>query len=284
MTKGLTSPFVAGWIARVAVFVILGVVLDVPLVPALIGAGVLVGFHLLRGALRRSGAAERRGPGASPSMAPPMAAPARPSSPMSPWKASRVLGKATAAVTKAERLRELGCLEDALVAEREAGGLYRLLAELSTGAPGWSSASQPGSAGRNLLGGSLCTQAEFLSDLGRYEEALAASAEAVAIFRRSADALPTTVVSALLIHSRVLSDLGRSEEALAVGREALAAGDRLEEANTGSARWWFMHARSLELVARALQDLGHDEDAHLLDAEALAARHKAVALRDRPTE
>jgi len=280
MTKGLTSPFVAGWIARVAVFVILGVVLDVPLVPALIGAGVFVGFHLLRGALRRVGAAERRRPGASPPMAPP----ARPSSPMGPWKASRVLGKATAAVTKAERLRELGCLEDALVAEREAGGRYRLLAELSTGAPGWSSASQPGSAGRNLLGGSLCTQAEFLSDLGRYEEALAASAEAVAIFRRSADALPTTVVSALLIHSRVLSDLGRSEEALAVGREALAAGDRLEEANTGSARWWFMHARSLELVARALQDLGHDEDAHLLDAEALAARHKAVALRGRPTE
>jgi tetratricopeptide (TPR) repeat protein len=118
-----------------------------------------------------------------------------------------------------------------------------------------------------------------LSGLGRYEEALAASQEAVAIYRRLAETRPDSflpdLASSLNNVSWALSHLGRREEALAANQEAVAIDRRLAEIRPDA----FLPdlAWSLNNLGRDLYNLGRRE-------EALAASQEAVAVYQRLAE
>jgi tetratricopeptide (TPR) repeat protein len=115
--------------------------------------------------------------------------------------------------------------------------------------------------------------------LGRREEALAASQEAVAIGRRLAETRPDAflpdLASSLNNLGKDLSNLGRREEALAASQEAVAIGRRLAETRLDA----FLPdlALSLNNISVYLSDLGRRE-------EALAASQEAVAIRRRLAE
>jgi len=112
----------------------------------------------------------------------------------------------------------------------------------------------------------------WLSDLGRREEALSAIEEAVTINRaraetRSNDFLPT-LASALINQSDRLSDLGRREEALSASEEAVAIYRQLAQIQPDA----FLPDMvfSLNSLSNHLSDLGRRE-------EALSASEEAVA-------
>jgi tetratricopeptide (TPR) repeat protein len=113
-----------------------------------------------------------------------------------------------------------------------------------------------------------------LRDLGRREDALAAAAEAVHLYRALAetrpDAFTPDLATSLNNLATMLSDLGRREDALAAAEEAVglyrALADSRPDAFTPDL------AMSLNNLATMLSDLGRREDA-------LAAAAEAVHLR-----
>src|SRR5215831_4502698 len=118
-----------------------------------------------------------------------------------------------------------------------------------------------------------------LGALGRREEALAASQEAVAIYRRLAETRPDAflpdLASSLNNLGIRLSNLGRREEALAASQEAVAIRRRLAETRPDA----FLPdlASSLNNSGAMLSNLGRRE-------EALAASQEAVAIYRRLAE
>ena len=115
-----------------------------------------------------------------------------------------------------------------------------------------------------------------LSDLGRREEALAATQEAVDIHRRLAQSRPDAFLPDLAVSlnnlGTDLSDLGRREEALAAAQEAVDIYRRLAQSRPDA----FLPdlARSLNNLGNRLSDLGRRE-------EALAAAQEAVDIHRR---
>ncbi len=123
------------------------------------------------------------------------------------------------------------------------------------------------------LAASLDTLSIRLSDLGRREEALAASQEAIEIRRELArtrrDAFLPDLATSLNNTGAMLFGLGHREEALAASQEAIEI--RRELARTRPDAFLPDLAVSLNNVGLRLSDLGRRE-------EALAASHEAVAL------
>ena len=123
------------------------------------------------------------------------------------------------------------------------------------------------------LAASLHNLGAMLSDLGRREDALAATQEAVDIRRKLAaqqpDAFLPDLAASLNNLGRALSDLGRREEALAAAQEAAELYRRLAAQQPDA----FLPdlAASLTNLGRALSDLGRQE-------EALASAQEATAL------
>jgi tetratricopeptide (TPR) repeat protein len=121
-----------------------------------------------------------------------------------------------------------------------------------------------------------------LSDLGRREEALQASQEAVAIRRRLAqtrpDAFLPDLATSLNNLGTMLSDLGRREEALQASQEAVAIRKRLAQTRPDA----FLPdlAASLNNLGNMLSVLGRREDALQAAQEALDIRRRLA--QDRP--
>ena len=116
--------------------------------------------------------------------------------------------------------------------------------------------------------------ANRLSDLGRYEESLAAIDVAVGAFRALADARPGEfrhhLAMSLNSLANRLSELGRREEALAAAQEAAAIYRALAEARPDAFRPDL--ATSVNNLGNVLSALGRRE-------EALAAAEEAVEIR-----
>jgi tetratricopeptide (TPR) repeat protein len=170
--------------------------------------------------------------------------------------------KARLANNLGNRLSDLGRLEEALKATKEAVDVYR---ELAGRRP---DAFRPG------LATSLNNLGNRLSDLGRHEEALKPTEEAMALRRdlagRRPDAfLPDLAMSLNNLGNR-LSDLGRREEALKAMEEAVAVYRDLDRRRPDA----FLPdlAMSLNNLGTMLSDLGGHE-------EALKATEEAVSLR-----
>ena len=119
-------------------------------------------------------------------------------------------------------------------------------------------------ASLNNIGGDL-------SDLGRREEALAASQEAVDIRRRLAETQPDAFLPGLATSlnntGAMLSNLGRREEALAASQEAVDIRRRLAGTRPGA---------FLPYLATSLNNLGEDLSNLGRREEALAASQEAV--------
>jgi tetratricopeptide (TPR) repeat protein len=129
-------------------------------------------------------------------------------------------------------------------------------------------------AGSSTRAGRLTSLSNWLSDLGRREEALAAIEEAVTIRRELARARPDAFLPDLAMslnnQSVFLSELGRREEALAAIEEAVAAYREL--ARTRPDAFLPDLAMSLNNQSGCLSELGRRE-------EALAAIEEAVTIR-----
>jgi tetratricopeptide (TPR) repeat protein len=127
---------------------------------------------------------------------------------------------------------------------------------------------------RAILAGSLSNLSIRLSQLGQREEALAASQEAVDMYRRLAqrhpDAFLPELASGLNYLGGDLYRLGRREEALAASQEAVDIQRRLAQSRPDA----FLPdlARSLSHLGNRLSDVGQRE-------EALAASQEAVDIR-----
>jgi tetratricopeptide (TPR) repeat protein len=125
---------------------------------------------------------------------------------------------------------------------------------------------------------SLNNLSNRLSDLGRREEALANSAEAVRIRRQLAEERPDVFLPHLATSLNNLSiglgDLGRNEEALANAEEAVRIRRKLAEKRPDVFRPQL--AASLNTLANRLSDLGRREDA-LLNAEEAVGIYRQVA-------
>jgi Trypsin-like peptidase domain/Tetratricopeptide repeat len=119
----------------------------------------------------------------------------------------------------------------------------------------------------------LNTLSNRLGELGRREEGLAASEEAVAVYRGLVEARPDAfradLALALTNLSNRLGELGRREEALAAGEEAVAVYRVVVEA--GPDEFEDDLALSLTNLSNRLSDLGRRE-------EGLAASEEAVAV------
>ena len=130
---------------------------------------------------------------------------------------------------------------------------------------------EPGTAGRALW---LDTCGVLLGAVGRLEEALAATGEAVAIRRELASARPDAFTPDLAMslnnQSGRLASLGRREEALAAIEEAVAI--RRELASARPDAFTPALASALNNQSNQLAGLGRRE-------EALAAIEEAVAIR-----
>jgi tetratricopeptide (TPR) repeat protein len=128
----------------------------------------------------------------------------------------------------------------------------------------------------NHLAAQVSTVGIRLSNLGRREEALAASQEAVDIYRRLAQTRPDAVLPNLATtlnnHGSDLSSLGRREEALAATQEAVDIYRRLAQTRPDAVLPDL--AGSLNNLGIRLSNLGHRE-------EALAATQEAVDIRRR---
>ena len=175
------------------------------------------------------------------------------------------------------RLSDLGRMDEALLASEEGVTINRALAEARPGAflPSLAMSLNQLSNARSELG-------HRLSDVGRYLEALAASQEAVTLYRALAEAQPGAFLPnlAMSLHtlSNRLSDLRRRDDALAASQEAVTLYRALAEAQPGA----FLPnlAMSLSSLSGRLFDVGRR-------SEALAASEEAVTLyralaEDRP--
>jgi tetratricopeptide (TPR) repeat protein len=134
-------------------------------------------------------------------------------------------------------------------------------------------------ASLSRLADGLDTMCARLTDVGRREEALAASHEAVPIYRRLAETRPDSFLPDLarsLDHLGLcLSKLGRHEEAVGASQEAVVIRGRLAETDPDT----FLPdlARSLNGLGVRLSKLDRHE-------EAVAASLEAVAIRRRLAE
>jgi hypothetical protein len=133
--------------------------------------------------------------------------------------------------------------------------------------------AQPAGDERDQEAALLNPLSNRLGGLGRREEALAASEEAVAGYRRLVEARPDAFQPDLALSltnlSNHLADLGRREEALAAGLEAVAVYRGLVEARPDAFQPDL--ALSLTNLSNRLGDLGRRE-------EGLAASEEAVAV------
>jgi tetratricopeptide (TPR) repeat protein len=136
-------------------------------------------------------------------------------------------------------------------------------------------------AADGLLGKWLSNFGVRLTAIGRREEALAASQDAVAIYRRLAatrpDAFLPDLASSLNNISVCLSNLGRREEALAASQEAVAIRRRL--AATRPDAFLPDLAMSLNNLGMMLWSLGCREEALVASQEAVAIRRGLAATR-----
>ena len=116
-----------------------------------------------------------------------------------------------------------------------------------------------------------------LSDLGRHEEALAATQEALDIYRRFAQARPDAflpdLAASLTNLSNQVSYLGRREKALAAAQEALDIYRRL--AQTRPEPFLLYLAGSLNNIGERLSHLGRREEALAATQEALDIYRRA---------
>ena len=126
----------------------------------------------------------------------------------------------------------------------------------------------PNAARRALF---LNNEGARLSDLGRREEALAATQEAVSLYRRLAEQAPDAFSPDLAMSlnnlGNRLSDLGRREEALAATQEAVSLYRRLAELAPDA---------FIPVLAGSLNNLGSDLSALGRREEALVAAREAV--------
>ena len=133
----------------------------------------------------------------------------------------------------------------------------------------------------NRLAGSLNNLSIRLADLGRREEALAASQEAVTIRQELAAARPDAfrpdLASSLNNLSADLADLGRREEALAAIQEAVTIRRELAAARPDAFRPDL--AISLNNLAVRLASLGRREEALAASQEAVTIRRELAAAR-----
>ncbi len=112
-----------------------------------------------------------------------------------------------------------------------------------------------------------------LSELGRREEALTATQEAVGIYRQLAQANPQAFLPDLATSLNnlgyMLSALGRREEALTATQEAVEIRRKLAQANPQA----FLPdlARSMGMLGTVLRGLGHHEQAADAFGEGLRA-------------
>ena len=131
------------------------------------------------------------------------------------------------------------------------------------------------------LAGSLDDLAVRLASLGRREDALAASEEAVTIFRELAAARPDAfrpgLATSLTSLSDQLRELGREEDALTASEEAVSIHRELAAARPGAFRPGL--ARSLANLSIWLSDLGLREDALAAVEEAVSIRRELAAAR-----
>ena len=113
-----------------------------------------------------------------------------------------------------------------------------------------------------------------LSDLGRHEEALAATQEALDIYRRARpDAFLPDLAASLTNLSNQVSYLGRREKALAAAQEALDIYRRL--AQTRPEPFLLYLAGSLNNIGERLSHLGRREEALAATQEALDIYRRA---------
>ena len=132
-----------------------------------------------------------------------------------------------------------------------------------------------------ILASALNNLSSRLSDLGRREDALAAVEEAVATYRRLAEARPDAFLPDLAMAlnnlSNRLSDLGRREDALAAVEEAVATYRRLAEARPDA----FLPdlAMALNNLSNCLSALGRREDALAAVEEAVATYRRLAEAR-----
>jgi len=176
------------------------------------------------------------------------------------------------------RLADLGRHEEALAATREAVAIRRALAAANPPQAG----GLGGDAFRPDLASSLHNLGVALAALGRHEEALAATREAVAIRRALAEVRPDAfrpdLASSLNNLGIQLADLGQREEALAATREAVDLYRALAAANPPQAGGLGGDAVRPDL-ASSLNNLGNRLAALGRHEEALAATQEAVAIR-----
>ncbi len=107
-------------------------------------------------------------------------------------------------------------------------------------------------AGRGYLAGIALNLAQDLSYLGRWDEALTAQEEALAMLRATVDPDPSTLATYLLEYSTILNKLGRTYEALKISREAVALRRLRAGADSN-----LPLAGDLTNLAADLSDLGH---------------------------
>ena len=129
--------------------------------------------------------------------------------------------------------------------------------------------------------GWLVNLSTWLGDLGRREEALAASEEAAGIYRRLAQADPDAFLPDLAMsltnQSACLSELGRREHALAASEEAAGINRRLAQARPDA----FLPdlAMSLTNQSRCLSELGRREHALAASEEAAGIYRRLAQAR-----
>ena len=118
--------------------------------------------------------------------------------------------------------------------------------------------------------------ANFLSDVGRRDEALEVAGEAVAIRRQLAEASPGAylpdLAASLNNMANALTDVGRRDEALEVAGEAVTDYRQLAEASPGAYRPAL--ATSLNNMANFLSDVGRRDEALEVASEAVTIRRQ----------
>jgi hypothetical protein len=134
--------------------------------------------------------------------------------------------------------------------------------------------------GDDVLGRALNNLGVRLSELGRREDALAATGEAVNVYREVAktrpDAFPI-LAAALNNLGNQLSELGRLEDALTATQEAV---DGYRELATAQPDHFFHHlANALNNLGNRLSDLGRREDALTATEEAVNGYRELAKVR-----
>ncbi|WP_158817323.1 tetratricopeptide repeat protein [Methylocapsa sp. S129] len=133
----------------------------------------------------------------------------------------------------------------------------------------------------DLLAKSLNNFGDRLSGLGRREDALAATREAVDLYRRlvaeSSEAFAPHLANALNNLGSRLGDLGRRKDALAAAREAVDIRRRLAAERPGA--FMPLLASALSNYGNKLSEFGRLEDALAPTLEALEIRRRLAAER-----